>query len=141
MVFNTFFKDKKKENLQLLRRIADEHKDDLIRKKVEETVEKKIESLHIKEKFDILFKRLNELEQKIKEFGADRVYEESLRKRNTKNKILVELSERGKLTALQLCKLINLSRNRCSEYLNELEREGIVKGIKIGRRKYYERLD
>ena len=58
-------------------------------------------------------------------------------KEKTKVAIKLILKKHGKMTSNQLSKILHLSRTRCSEYLKELEKEKIVKGEIIKRKKYY----
>lgn len=55
-----------------------------------------------------------------------------------KKEIVCLLKEEGRITTSELSDIIDLSRTRCSEYLNEMKKEGILKGSKEGRKKYYE---
>ena len=99
---------------------------------------------------DVLFK-MAEMDKKIEALRHDRMKEfvemremnpnetsDSIRKIKVKNMIKSLLQEHGKLTAAELSKLVNLSRTRCSEYLKELERKGLVNGAKIRRQRFYE---
>lgn len=54
-----------------------------------------------------------------------------------KKEIIFLLKKNEEITTSQLSEKIDLSRTRCSEYLNELKREGIVETEKRGRSKYY----
>ncbi len=99
---------------------------------------------------DLLF-RMAEMDKKIEALRHDRMKEfvemreysvsentESIRKVKVKNMVKSLLGEHGKLTAAEMSKLLNLSRTRCSEYLKELERKGLAKGVKVRRKVYYE---
>ena len=102
---------------------------------------------------DILFK-LREMEKKIEDVKRDRIHEfldyeklvsrsqqidgDSVRTLKVKGMVKSLLGEHKKLTTAQLSKLINLSRTRCSEYLIDLERRGMVKGTTVRRQKFYE---
>ncbi len=87
-----------------------------------------------------LDKKIEELKEEIWEIKRQFVRERkgiiSLSER-TKLAIKLILRKHGKLTPMQLSKLINLSRTRCNEYLKEMEREGIVKSEIQGRKKFY----
>ena len=54
-----------------------------------------------------------------------------------KSVIIKTIREKNKITAKELSDILHLSRNRCSEYLKSLEREGRLIGIIINRKKYY----
>ncbi len=99
---------------------------------------------------DILFK-MAEMDKKIEALRHDRMKEfvemrefnpnetsDSIRKIKMKTMIKSLLGEHEKLTASELSKLVNLSRTRCSEYLKELERKGLVKGTNVRRQRFYE---
>lgn len=99
---------------------------------------------------DLLFK-MAEMDKKIEALRHDRMKEfvemreynvnedtESIRKVKVKNMVKSLLGEHGKLTSSEMSKLLNLSRTRCSEYLKELERKGLAKGVKVRRKVYYE---
>ena len=99
---------------------------------------------------DLLF-RMAEMDKKIEALRHDRMKEfvemreynvsentESIRKVKVKNMVKSLLGEHGKLTSAEMSKLLNLSRTRCSEYLKELERKGLAKGVKVRRKVYYE---
>lgn len=102
---------------------------------------------------DILF-RLREMEKKIEDVKRDRIHEfldyerlatrsqqvdgDSLRTMKVKGMIKSLLGEHKKLTTPEVSRLINLSRTRCSEYLKDMERRGIVMGTTVRRQKFYE---
>jgi Fic family protein len=94
------------------------------------------------------------MEKKIEDVKRDRIHEfldyeklvsrsqqidgDSVRTLKVKGMVKSLLGEHKKLTTAQLSKLINLSRTRCSEYLIDLERRGMVKGTTVRRQKFYE---
>lgn len=102
---------------------------------------------------DILF-RLREMEKKMEGMKRERIHEfieydklatrsqqvdgDSIRTLKVKGMIKSLLGEHKKLTTSQLSKLVNLSRTRCSEYMNEMERIGGVKAATVRRQKFYE---
>ena len=102
---------------------------------------------------DILFK-LREMEKKIEDVKRDRIHDfldyenlatrsqqidgDSIRTMKVKGMIKSLLGEHKKLTTSQISKLVNLSRTRCSEYMKEMERCGIVSGTTVRRQKFYE---
>ena len=71
-------------------------------------------------------------------FRAYYVREESTRKLKKKMEIKNALEQSQKLTAPELSRIVNLSRTRCTEYLREMESKGVVKGITLRRKRYYE---
>ena len=62
---------------------------------------------------------------------------ESPKKIKTKREIVNLLKKHKKLGPAQLAKMIELSRVRANEYLRELENENLVKGVKVGRNRFY----
>lgn len=63
--------------------------------------------------------------------------QESPTKLRKKKEIIFLIKQEGKITTSQLSDRIDLSRTRCSEYLNELKKEGILDCEREGRSKYY----
>lgn len=108
----------------------------------------------VEQKMDDILFRLREMDKKIEDVKRDRIHEfldyeklvsrsqqidgDSVRTLKVKGMVKSLLGEHKKLTTAQLSKLINLSRTRCSEYLIDLERKGIVKGTTVRRQKFYE---
>ena len=68
----------------------------------------------------------------------DLVTKESPRKAKMKKMIKALLEEHGKISSTELGKMVGLSRTRCSEYLNEMERARIIKGATVRRKRVYE---
>ena len=140
--FGKKLEKEKQEAINMLKRISEEQKEEILEKKIKENIKRIIEKMHIEERFEIIFKRLDELAFKIEEIKNPNIKrDESLRKRKIKELIKMLLREHGRLTSHQLSTFLNLSRSRCSEYLNEMEKSGIVKGCINKRRKYYELLE
>ena len=101
---------------------------------------------------DILF-RLREMEKKIEGVKRERIHDildyqkiaspargkpESVRTLKVKSMIKSLLEEHKKLASPELAQMLKLSRTRCNEYLIELEREGVLKGTTVRRKKFYE---
>ena len=102
---------------------------------------------------DILF-RLREMEKKIEGVRRERIHDileyqkisnvpgknrpESMRTLKVKSMIKSLLEEHKKLSSTDLGRLLKLSRTRCSEYLNELVREGVITSTTVRRKKFYE---
>jgi response regulator of citrate/malate metabolism len=87
---------------------------------------KKVEEIHTK---------LTEIEQSISSNGIKSQFIPASEK--TKNAIKLILQKHGELTALQLSRIIKLSRTRCNEYLKEMELEGITTSRLDCRKKLY----
>ncbi len=83
--------------------------------------------------------QLSELTEKIEEI-RDNISGNgsSHTKLKKKKEIIYLLKNEGKVTATDLSDMIDLSRTRCSEYLNEMRKEGILRSKKDGKKKYYE---
>jgi DNA-binding transcriptional ArsR family regulator len=54
-----------------------------------------------------------------------------------RKKQVVSILRSGKKTASETGKIMGISRTRASEYLNKLEKEGLVASTRSGRKKYY----
>jgi len=54
-----------------------------------------------------------------------------------RKKQIIALLKNKEMTALEIGRALGISRTRATEYLKKLEREGIVEGRYIGKRKYY----
>ncbi len=61
----------------------------------------------------------------------------SVRKMKVKEMISLLLQQHGRLSAPQLCNLLNLSRTRCSEYLKDMENKGLLQSELNCRKKFY----
>jgi response regulator of citrate/malate metabolism len=108
----------------------------------------------IEQKMDDILYRLREVEKKLEGVRRERIHDlleyekvakspdrkvpESLRTLKVKSMIKSLLEEHRKLTSSDLSKLMNLSRTRCNEYLIDLERQGVVRGTTVRRKKFYE---
>ena len=102
---------------------------------------------------DILF-RLREMEKKLEGVKRERIHDileyqkvvsssgrdrpESIRTLKVKSMIKSLLEEHNKLSSSDLSGILKLSRTRCNEYLIELEKEDVVAGTTIRRKKFYE---
>ncbi len=108
----------------------------------------------VKQKLDNIFAKLTDLDRKIERIDKDKISKladdisfkldksrnrpDGVRKRKVKNMIYALITEHKRLTAFDLSKMLNMSRTRCSEYLKELERAGILTGVTNCRKRYYE---
>ena len=98
---------------------------------------------HIKEKLDDISQKLTHLHERIdgieaKKHANEKSSEDGIKKSRIKKTIENNIREHGKLTSYDLAQILSLSRTRCSEYLNEMERAGIIKGVRFRRKRYYE---
>jgi DNA-binding transcriptional regulator GbsR (MarR family) len=95
---------------------------------------------HIRERLDEISQKLSNLHERIDIIEGKKIErsEDGIKKSRIKKIIEDNLREHGKLTSYDLGQILNLSRTRCSEYLNEMERAGTIKGVTIRRKRYYE---
>lgn len=96
---------------------------------------------NIKEKLDDISQKLSHLHERIDGIEGrktEKVSEDGIKKSRIKKTIESNIREHGKLTSYDLAQILSLSRTRCSEYLNEMERAGIIKGVRFRRKRYYE---
>jgi Fic family protein len=107
----------------------------------------------IEQKMDDILFRLREVEKRLEGVRRERIHDlleyekltsksgrerpESLRTLKVKSMIKSLLGEHGKLASSDLSSILKLSRTRCNEYLVELEREGMVQGTTVRRKKFY----
>jgi DNA-binding transcriptional regulator GbsR (MarR family) len=95
---------------------------------------------HIKERLDEISQKISALHERIDTMEgrkSDRT-EDGVKKSKIKKIIEDNLREHGKLTSYDLSQILELSRTRCSEYLNEMERAGVIKGVTFKRKRFYE---
>jgi Fic family protein len=107
----------------------------------------------IEQKMDDILFRLREVEKRLEGVKRERIHDlleyekltkkpgsekpESIRTLKVKSMIKSLLEEHKKLASSDLSNLLKLSRTRCNEYLVELEREGLVRGTTVRRKKFY----
>jgi len=95
---------------------------------------------NIRERLDDISQKLSHLHERIDNLEgrkAERT-EDGVKKSRIKKTIESNIREHGKLTSYDLAQILSLSRTRCSEYLNEMERAGVIKGVTFRRKRYYE---
>ncbi len=85
----------------------------------------------IDKKLDGLAKKMEDIKDFLQSDSSSSV------KSRKKKEIICFVKDVEKTTASKLSEKMDLSRTRCSEYLNEMEREGILTSEKEGRKKYY----
>ena len=98
---------------------------------------------NIRERLDDISQKLSHLHERIdgiegKNPQLQKSSEDGVKKSRIKKTIESNIREHGKLTSYDLAQILNLSRTRCSEYLNEMERAGAIKGVRFRRKRYYE---
>ena len=97
---------------------------------------------NIRERLDDISQKLSHLHERIDGIEGKRTVsgksEDGIKKSRIKKTIESNIREHGKLTSYDLSQILSLSRTRCSEYLNEMERAGTIKGVTFRRKRYYE---
>ena len=95
---------------------------------------------HIRDRLEDISQKLSHLHDRIDSMDGKKPQspEDGVKKSKIKKVIEDNLKEHGKLTSYDLSQILNLSRTRCSEYLNEMERAGTIKGVTVKRKRFYE---
>jgi DNA-binding transcriptional regulator GbsR (MarR family) len=95
---------------------------------------------HIKDRLEEISQKLSHLHSRMDSIEGKRpeTVEDGVKKSKVKKVIEENLGQHGKLTSYDLAQILNLSRTRCSEYLNEMERSGMIKGVTMRRKRFYE---
>ena len=95
---------------------------------------------NIRERLDDISQKLSHLHERIDSIEGRKPEkaDDGVKKSRIKKIIESNIREHGKLTSYDLAQILSLSRTRCSEYLNEMERSGVIKGVRFRRKRYYE---
>ncbi len=133
----------KKDYLNDLSKIAKEEREKILREKIREIVVEELKNSGITERLDDISKFTQCVEKKMDDMKSSiaplsRSKTDSIRKLKMKRLIIEMLSKQKRVTASDVSTKLDLSRTRCSEYLTELEKDGITKGVVISRQKFYE---
>ena len=133
----------KKEYLSDLSKIAKEEREKFLREKIREIVAEELKNSGISERLDDISKFTESVEKKMDDLKSSiaplsRSKTDSIRKLKMKRIVIELLNKHRRMNASDLSVRLNLSRTRCSEYLTELEKAGITRGIVISRQKFYE---
>jgi len=133
----------KKNYLSELSKIAQEEREKYLRGKIRELIVEELKNSGINERLDDIFKFTKKLEKTIDDVKSSlvplsRSKSDSIRKLKMKRIVIETLSKHKRMTASDMSVKLNLSRTRCSEYLTELEKDGVTKGVVISRQKFYE---
>lgn len=106
----------------------------------------------LENKMDDILLKIRDLEKKVENVKRERITEfmelekltdksmkkgEGIRTLKIKSMIKSLLSEHDKLSCEELAKMVKLSRNRCNEYLKDMERSGTVEGTRVRRKRFY----
>lgn len=103
---------------------------DQIRKPVNRK-DRKSEIAQIESQLSELTEKIDEIRENISNGNSSHT------KLKKKKEIIYILKNEGEVTTTELSDMIDLSRTRSSEYLNEMRKEGILKAKKSGKKKYY----
>jgi len=143
-----FLKDRKvgrgkKDYLSELSKIAKEEREKILREKIREIVAEELINSGIQNRIDEIFREMRKVDKKVEELKSSllplsRSKSDSIRKLKMKRMIIELLNKHKRMTASDLSVRLNLSRTRCSEYLTELERTGVARGVVVSRQKFYE---
>jgi len=118
-------------------------KKDYLRGKIREIITEELKNCGINERIDDISKSLKSVDKKMEDLKSSiaplsRSKTDSIRKLKMKRMVIEILNQNKRMTASDLSVRLNLSRTRCSEYLTELEKAGVMKGVVISRQKFYE---
>ena len=143
-----FLKDRKvgkgkKDYFHELSIIAREEREKILKERIREIVSEELNNSGVSKRIDDISKYTKSIEKKLEDLKSSlvplsRSKSDTIRKIKMKRMIIELLNKQKRLTASELSIKLNLSRTRCSEYLTELERDGVAKGVVISRQKFYE---
>ena len=133
----------KKDYLMDLTKIAKEEREKILRERIREIVTEELKDSGITDRLDDISRSVRNMDQKMENLKSSiaplsRSKTDSIRKLKMKRVVIEMLSKQKRMTASDLSTMLNLSRTRCSEYLTELEKAGVTKGVIISRQKFYE---
>jgi|YelNatPaOPRAMG01_1025707.scaffolds.fasta_scaffold120314_2 DNA-binding transcriptional regulator GbsR (MarR family) len=133
----------KKKYAEEIAKIAQEEREKILREKIREIIVEELQNCGINKRIDDVYDLAKNLEKNLEDLRASlvplsRSKTDSIRKMKIKRMILEYLQKHKRMTASELSMKLDLSRTRCSEYLSEMEKEGVLKGVVISRKKFYE---
>jgi biotin operon repressor len=133
----------KKDYFKELTIIAKEEREKILRERTKEIISEELKNSGIYKRIDDISKYNKSIEKKLDDLKSSlvplsRSKSDSIRKIKMKRMIIELLNKDKRLTASDMSAKLNLSRTRCSEYLTEMERDGVAKGVVISRQKFYE---
>ena len=133
----------KKIYLSDISKIAQGEREKIMREKIREIVLEELNNCGINKRIDDIHASSKNLEKNIENLKSSlvplsRSKSDSIRKIKIKRMILELLEKEKRMTASDVSVKLDLSRTRCSEYLTELERDDVLRGIVISRQKFYE---
>ncbi len=133
----------KKDYLSELNKIAKEEREKILREKIREIVIEEFKNQGLNKRIDEISKKARNVEKRLEGLKnslvpLSRSKSDSIRKIKMKRMIIELLTKYNRMTSSDLSVKLDLSRTRCSEYLKELERDGVTRGVVISRQKFYE---
>jgi Fic family protein len=134
----------KNQSLSEVEKIRELEKEKSLNQRLETLIFRKFKEIGLDDKMQQMNSKMDDMSQKMDEFMF--LYERNCRKESTptarklkvKDMIKLLLSQHGSLSAPEVSRLANLSRTRCSEYLKEMEKTGILCSELNCRKRYYE---
>jgi len=133
----------KMNSLSAAEKIREEEKGQSLNHRLETLISKKFEETGVQEKITSMNFMLEEMAEKMDQImimsqsNCREKINPSARKIRVKEMITMMLNQHGQLSAPQLCGLLNLSRTRCSEYLKEMEKKGVLESELNCRKRFY----
>lgn len=133
----------KKDYFHELSIIAKEEREKILKERIREIVSEELKNSGIYKRIDDISKYAKSIDKKLEDMKnslvpLSRSKSDTIRKIKMKRMIIELLRKHKRLTSSNLSVKLDLSRTRCSEYLKEMERDGITKGVVISRQKFYE---
>jgi biotin operon repressor len=126
-----------------LEKIREIEKEKSVNQRLESIILQKFNEAGLEEKINGMHSRLEEVASKIDELmflyqsNSRGKTNPSVRKLKVKEMMNLLIQQHGSLSAPQLSDMMNLSRTRCSEYLKELEQNGVLASELNCRKKFY----
>ncbi len=133
----------KKNYLSDISKIAKEEREKILRERIREIIIEELKNCGINKRIDDIHASSKNLEKNLENLKSSlvplsRSKSDSIRKIKIKRMILELLEREKRMTASDVSVKLDLSRTRCSEYLTELEKSGVARGIVVSRQKFYE---
>jgi len=136
--------DREKLNsLNELQRIREAEKEKSANTRIETLIFQKFDEIGLGERIGEISSRLDEIANRMDELvglyqsNCRQKTSPSARKLRVKDMVALLLQQHGSLSAPQLCRMLNLSRTRCSEYLKEMENAGVLASELNCRKRFY----
>ena len=85
--------------------------------------------------YDGLFRNIEDTDKKESITNLNQANESPVKSKRKEG--IIRLLSENSFTSLELSFATGMSRTRCNEYLKELEKDGIAKGIVKNKKKYY----